>query len=276
MKLREQIALIVLVLSGATAVWAGPYNEAGIAANDPAFKGWGTVVIDYNLGPVDIANPGGAVASFGTTANTLGPADATVAAPFSVLSLGDGGYITLGFASAITNGPGADFAVFENGFESGSPGIFFLELAFVEVSSNGTDFFRFPAISLTSTASQVGSFGSIDSTNLYNLAGKQAVGFGTGFDLSDLIGISPFLDINFITQVRIRDVVGSINPLYATYDSLGNIVNDPWKTNFNTGGFDLDAIGVLNQIPEPSEVALLFMGLGVVILAARRKRAARE
>src|SRR5690606_21580686 len=33
-----------------------------------------------------------------------------------VHSLGDGGHLTLGFAVTITDGPGADFLVFENGF----------------------------------------------------------------------------------------------------------------------------------------------------------------
>jgi hypothetical protein len=40
--------------------------------------------------------------------------------------------------------------------------------------------------------------------------------------------------------------VGCIQPAYATHDSNGNIVNDPWPTPFNTCGFDLDAVGVLH------------------------------
>ena len=30
-------------------------------------------------------------------------------------------------------------------------------------------------------------------------------------------------------------------------DSLGNWINDPWPTNFQTSGFDLDAVGVIHQ-----------------------------
>jgi len=41
-------------------------------------------------------------------------------------------------------------------------------------------------------------------------------------------------------------VVGCIQPAFATFDSKDNIVNDPWPTPFNTGGFDLDAVGVLH------------------------------
>jgi hypothetical protein len=34
---------------------------------------------------------------------------------------------------------------------------------------------------------------------------------------------------------------------YASYDSQGHQINDPWPTNFPTGGFDLDAVGVINE-----------------------------
>ena len=117
-------------------------------------------------------------ASFGLVDNALGKSDATIANPNPVVSLGDGGHITLSFATPITNGPGADFAVFENGFADS-----FLELAFVEVSSDGTNFFRFPSHSLTSTGAQVASFGTLDTTNIDGLAGKYRAGFGTPFDL---------------------------------------------------------------------------------------------
>src|SRR5262245_36233299 len=48
-----------------------------------------------------------------------------------VTTLGVGGSIVLGFARTIANGPGTDFTVFENGFESG--GGVFAEVAWVEV-----------------------------------------------------------------------------------------------------------------------------------------------
>jgi hypothetical protein len=44
-------------------------------------------------------------------------------------------------------------------------------------------------------------------------------------------------------------VVGSINPLYASYDAQGNIINEPYPTGFPQGGFDLDAVGVIHQQP---------------------------
>ena len=173
-----------------------------------------------------------------------------------VVSLGDGGSITLGFNTPIANGPGSDFAVFENGFLTGpsGSGLAYLELAVVNVSSDGVHFFRFPDVSETQTSTQVGGFDSLDATNLHDLAGKYIAGYGTGFDLSELAGVSPYLNINDVTEVRITDVVGSIDPRYGTRDSLGNLINDPFPTPFASGGFDLNGVGVIHMasVPEPS------------------------
>lgn len=157
------------------------------------------------------------------------------------VSLGDGGMAVLSFTSPIINGPGWDFAVFENAFDD-----YFLELAFVEVSSDGSNFYRFPAISLTDTLSQINSFDSLDATKLNNLAGKYRLFYGTPFDLEEMTNI-PGLDVNYITHVKIIDVVGNINDQYASRDIQNNKVNDPWPTAFPSGGFDLDAVGVINQ-----------------------------
>ena len=155
--------------------------------------------------------------------------------------------------------------MFENGFADN-----FLELAFVEVSSNGADFVRLPAISLTPTTAQVGSFDLLDSTNLYNLAGNFRAGFGTPFDLSDVAGLSPAVDVTHINFVRVIDVIGTINPAFSSLGSLGNRVNDPYATAFASGGFDLDAVGVINAVPEPSTLALA--GLAAAICLLRRRR----
>ena len=65
------------------------------------------------------------------------------------------------------------------------------------------------------------------------------------------------------------DVVGSIDPMYGTRDSLGNLINDPWPTPFATGGFDLDAVAVLQPAPEPG--SMLLLGAGAALLAVRRR-----
>ncbi len=156
-----------------------------------------------------------------------------------VVSLGDGGSAILTFSSPIINGNGPDFAVFENAFNNT-----FLELAHVEVSSDGINYFRFESFSLSQINTQIIS--NVNATGIQNLAGKYRAQFGTPFDLEQMIGITN-LDVNNITHVKIIDVVGSINEQYGSFDSQGNIINDPFPTPFETGGFDLDAIGVIHS-----------------------------
>jgi hypothetical protein len=155
---------------------------------------------------------------------------------------------TVTFASPICNREGPDFAVFENGFaNSGNPSLWFLELGFVEVSSDGENFFRFPAYSNVQTVTQIDGMGCIDPSQIHNLASKYGAMYGTPFDL-DEVPDDPLLDKDHITHVRIVDVVGSINPEYATYDCQGNPINDPWPTPFASGGMDLDAVGVIHDL----------------------------
>ena len=156
-----------------------------------------------------------------------------------VVSLGDGGSAILTFSSPIINGNGPDFAVFENAFNNT-----FLELAHVEVSSDGINYFRFESSSLSQINSQI--MYEVNATDIKNLAGKYRAQYGTPFDLEEMIGITN-LDVNNITHVKIIDAIGSINQSYASYDSQGNMINDPFPTPFETGGFDLDAIGVIHS-----------------------------
>ncbi|WP_432798750.1 PEP-CTERM sorting domain-containing protein [Poriferisphaera sp. WC338] len=246
--------------AGSFAPAAGQTGSTAIHKDDVAFVGWATGATVVR-GLADIANPGGANASFGTDSEAIGKAEGT---SLDVVSLGDGGSAILTFDTAIANGDGADFAVFENSFSD-----VFLELAFVEVSSDGINFFRFDAVSETQTTTQVGGFGTLDPTNLDNLAGKYRQGYGTPFDLEELVGTIG-LDVNNITHVRVVDVVGSINPLHATTDSLGNVINDPYATPFSSSGFDLDAVGVINVVPEPG--AMLIATLGLFGLAVRGRQ----
>jgi len=219
----------------------GPDQPGSLAipASSGLFKSWTSKVVSLERGWKNIALPDSGKVSAGEPGFALGPALTN-----SVVSLGDGGSITLGFDNPIRNGPGADFAVFENGF-----GDEFLELATVEVSSDGRYFVEFPSISTTPADKQVWSFGTLDPRNLYNLAGKYRLGFGTGFELEELKNETG-IDVNQIRYVRIRDVVGSINPEFGTKDSKGNFINDPWPTPFITSGFDLDAVGVIHESSE--------------------------
>ncbi|MBO4402531.1 MAG: T9SS type A sorting domain-containing protein [Bacteroidales bacterium] len=188
------------------------------------------------------------LASFGTDSNAIG--HATTIPDQKVVSLGDSGVATLTFARPITNGEGFDFVVFENSLNHT-----FLELAFVEVSSDGERFVRFPSVSNTPCNKQVsGATGPVDATKIHNLAGKYCIGWGTPFDLEELKD-SAGLDIYNITHVRMVDVIGTIDSAYASRDSRGNIINEPYPTPYNTGGFDLAGVGVLHRVVNVTEPA---------------------
>jgi hypothetical protein len=85
----------------------------------------------------------------------------------------------------------------------------------------------------------------MDASLLNNLAGKYVANYGTPFDLSDLAG-TPGLDVNHITHVRLVDVVGAVSG-HGSKDNEGKYINDPYPTNFPTGGFDLDAVAALHM-----------------------------
>jgi hypothetical protein len=191
------------------------------------------------------------------------------------------GQITLAFGETVRNGNGYDFAIFENGLISqmntsgGSvAGQMFAELGCVEVSSNGQDFARFAAVSLT--PGLVGPYGTIQISNIYNLAGKHpnagSICTGTPFDLEEIADdakvISGAVDINDIKYVRIVDIPGSGDfrdeagryidpstlPFGAHYVS-SHPIYDAWVT-FGSGGFDLEAIGVLNEQKYSADINL--------------------
>ena len=253
---RISILIMAMVPLSLWAQFAPAQDQPGTTAmhaDSSAFVAWATGCV-AEPGPMNITNPNGGLAGSGWPAsNVIGYPEGTM----GVTCLGDGGRATVTFASPICNRPGPDFAVFENGFENAqNPGFWFLELGFVEVSSDGENFFRFPAYSNTQTVTQIGGMGCIDPSQIHNLASKYGAMYGTPFDL-DEVPDDPLLDKDYITHVRIVDVVGCIDPEYATYDCQGNPVNDPWPTAFASGGMDLDAVGVIHDIehfpPEPDE-----------------------
>ena len=221
------------------AQFAGPVGTVGSTAiykDSSIFVGWASGSI-INRGYQDISNTPLGYASVGDSSMALG-----IAGSNGVVSLGDGGSAIITFQNHVTNGSGFDFAVFENSFSD-----VFLELAFVEVSSDGINYVRFSPSSNTQTITQIGPFDNTgDATKINNLAGKYRAMYGTPFDLQELSG-NALLDINAITHIKIIDVVGSINPLYASYDISNNPINDPFPTAFASGGFDLDAVGVIHQ-----------------------------
>ena len=245
-------------ISFGTGAVAGPYapsagqpGSTAIHMNDPAFLGWATGWDDYIVGSnVD--------SQWQTPERALGQAQGGFD---DIVCLGRGGEITMTFERVIRNGPGWDFAVFENALNDT-----FLELAYVEVSSDGQHFVRFDNDSLT--PSPVGGFGAVDPTDVDGLAGKYKQGYGTPFDLQDLASKNEVLDdtvnLAFITHVRILDIVGD----GTFFDTSGDVIYDPYPT-VGTAGFDLDAIGVVNAVPLPAAVWLF--GLGLLALAGIRR-----
>ena len=280
--------MIVLVIS--VFAYAGPYTEAGVngyigedrrhanpadadAVINPIFRGWATSVVSYKPTP-------GVFAVWRDPNNALGPATGD---NLDIVSLGDldssqivlgmePGKITLSFSEPIRDCNGYDFVVFENGLVSnyntggGSvKGQMFAELGYVEVSSNGGDFVRFPSVSLT--AALVGMYGTIEISDVYNLAGKHpnadGVCIGTPFDLSEIAGeesvLSGVVDINNINYIRIVDIPGSGDfedeavrhidpgswPVWELYVN-NHPIYDAWLT-FESGGVDLEAMGVLEE-----------------------------
>jgi hypothetical protein len=257
------------------------------AVINPIFKGWATEVVDYYQTP--------RVASQWSDPNkTLGPATGNVN---DIFSLGDlsreqinqgesPGWIILTFDEPIRNNRGYDFAVFENGLlsefntPSGSvAGQILAELAYVEVSSNGVDFVRFPSVSLTDQPGDL--FSTIEMSHVYNLAGKHPNAYnictGTPFDLQEIesnpMVISGLVDINDIKYVRIVDIPGTgdfyddaveyIDPsTWPEWDYYRNNhpIFDEWNTSLvplhPSGGFDLEAVGVLKEQKYSADIDL--------------------
>ena len=220
------IMLASTAAAGPYAPAAGKTGSTAVSMHDPAFIDWASGWVDYV--------PGENLAStWMNPQKALGPAEGT---SFDVVSLGSGGTITMTFDPPLSNGSGWDFAIFENSFSDT-----FLELAYVEVSSDGVHFVRFDNDSLT--AGPVGGFGATDPTNIDGFGGKYRQGFGTPFDLADLSTKDDVLDglvkLNEIAYVRIVDIIGD----GTFFDTSGDVIWDPYPTA-QSAGFDLDAVGV--------------------------------
>jgi hypothetical protein len=163
------------------------------------------------------------------------------------------GSITLEFDETLFDGPGPDLAVFENAIGSTIVGSTFAELGYVEVSSDGVNFARFPADSLTPEPSPTlttiqRQYMGIEASNVYNLAGKHhnntGESWGTPFDLAELkddpLVLNGTVDLQRIRFARVVDIPGSGD----FRDAEGDPIYDAWETT-GSGGLDLEAIGLL-------------------------------
>ena len=249
--MNKRIALLLLLpLAAFSQSYAPPAGQQGSSAihkDSQSFVSWSSgIMVErgfVNIEDTTFEANGSNRASFGEPQNVLGPSTGNSA---DVVSLGDSGVAILTFDHSIINGPGYDFAVFENSFSDD-----YLEFAHVEVSSDGVNFIRFPSHSEVQSLVQIHGFGSTDTRRINNLAGKYRAGYGTPFDLEELKD-SSLIDVNNITHVKIIDVIGSVGEI-STFDSFGNKINEPFSTPYESGGFDLEAVGVINEFVSTDE-----------------------
>ena len=275
--------------------WVGIDGDGKMGGNNtvnPVFVEWATGYLNYlpsayiQSMPVDYGDPTralGPVPDEGNDVVSLGDMtqaqiDAWLANPDPGVNQAPG-EITLTFDYAIKNGTGADFAVFENAFinEQGGAGdgYTFAELGYVEVSTDGVNWARFESDSLVEDPFPYEQpYGVIDPTDVYNLAGKHVNNYGdswgTPFDLDTLsddpMVLQMLVDLNNINYVKIKDIPGTGDFL----DASGDGILDAYYT-FGTGGFDLDAVGVINAVPIPGAVWLMGSGF-FALVGLRRKR----
>lgn len=227
-------------------------------APNPAFVAWADAVVDYAP-----ANPAELEARWQDPSLALGPItgdrlDVVSLGELSAADIAAGmapGSITLSFPGRIFDGPGADFGVFENAIPGFSGTSVFAELAYVEVSTDGVHFARFEPVSLTDQP--VWSLGTIDATDVYNLAGKHAHGhndnqsptgapsWATPLDLAELaehaLVQQNLLSLDKIRYVRLVDIPGTGDFL----DGRGEPIYDAHPTS-RSGGFDIEAVGLLH------------------------------
>ncbi len=144
------------------------------------------------------------------------------AGSLDVVSLGEGGEIILAFDDIVAiDGEGADLVVFENPFGG------WIETGHVAVSEDGEEFHEWPCDPEAAEESFPGCAGVgpvyADSSNGLDPTDPEVAG-GDAFDLADL-------GLGSARYVRLRD---SGHNAYSA----------------DTGGFDLDAVAVINGVEE--------------------------
>jgi len=208
----------------------GEPGSTAVAMDDNRIVGWANAIESYS--------PGNKVDDeWKSPDEAVGPAEGT---PGNVVALGRGGQIVLHFDPPIVDGDGPDLAIFENGVNDS-----FLELAFVEVSSDGKTFARLP--NSYQGTEPVPTYAGHEAKWISGLAGKYRSGYGTPFDLANLAcdpGVmDSSVDLAAISFVRIVDIIGDGE----TFDTNGRPIYDPYPT-VGSAGFDLDAAAALHVV----------------------------
>ena len=259
-------------------------GNVSVAYNSSKIKAWASGYTNYTVGTIENQVDD----NWKIPENIVG-AITEVEPTEKVCTLGNGGSITIYFESGISNGDGIDFAVFENGFDEN-----YLELGFVEVSSDGKNFVRFPNFYLGNEKVYEWLYmGNCDvmPENIYNLASKYECGYGHGFDLQELVDayeyingencafsqecVSDFLlsyvhlDLDNVRYVKITDIYGD----GSVTDSVGHPIFDPTGNQRSSPGVDLQGVAVLNvaiNVPEPAEYVVILGVCALLFIFVRR------
>jgi hypothetical protein len=213
-----------------------------------------------------------------------------------MLALGHGSSITVMFGGPIPNGPGWNFAVFENSFLDSSFALagrgggtnyvydnsgtnlvpvargynfVWTKLAFVDVSSDDTNWARFPTTYLNTDVlfqatvpDSPAHWLSQDATMIDGLAGRTALQYGMPFSLSVLTNNpnvrSGAVNLNNIRYIRFTDVVGDGsaldqygNPIYSPYYDGTQVPALVAAPDSATDGFCLRGVATL-VVPTPT------------------------
>jgi hypothetical protein len=234
---RLRDALLLLGLLSAIAWFAG-------------FTDYAIAVTSINPGPTATADPDSAVGEPSGLGLWQGSVD--------VYTVGVGGSITLELDSSAVNAAGTDLIVCENPFLVLGTQDSFVEAMFVEVSTNGVDFARFP----TRYTGNVGPFPptiGLPTPWYSGFAGVMpfhanpelgyspidvVTGGGDAFDLADLLDhplvLSELLDLDEVNYVRLIDIESGVE-----LDSFGTPI---WDAGLDTlASADVDAVVSVNS-----------------------------
>jgi len=168
------------------------------------------------------------------------------AGSMDVLSLGDGGEIILEFKdNIVANGPGPDLIIFENAFfAGGNTENTFAEVAFVEVSLNGVDYYRFPndynpdGEPVNNPANWLGFAGVLPALSHPDNGIDPTDPLVSGGDLFDLDDVG-------LDKIRFIKIIDTNEGDEAARDSDGDLIYDPGMPGGDSAGFDLDAVAAV-------------------------------
>lgn len=216
----NRLSLSLAALVCAASLWgcSGSDDEPGTAG-----ESMGTCSRFVVASPSHAFGPGQTTGQTSYPEPVLGPprGGGCCAGSLDVVSLGNGGSVTLELGSTVVDGPGADFIVFENAFfAGGDPSQPFAELATVEVSSDGQSWLGYPCAATAAPYGACAGWHPVFANELENDIDPldPALAGGDAFDLAD-VGASG------ARFVRITDRADLVGP---------------------NGVFDLDAVAAVN------------------------------